>query len=454
MTVRSSRMVIGMTSSWVLIFEGFFALSIADAATILGIGRMDQTTFTIAAVQLVLLGVIISASWAFKSTLSVINISRLNRVMVAIVYLAMTVVTVEGLVMIFLAGDATITGWGKVGKGYVVLFGAQLCALGLLSLRNWKLRDIPPTNWAVDLMGSMAAILLVLEGLTAIGIAGDTVIQGFGGIMGSTFFYAGLQLLLLGSLLFIMWTMLSQPATGSRLSKVLSERRALVLMSILGGLVALEGIVASTLAGRVTIADIGDISKVYVVAGCAQLFTLGLLSPLLWKLRIAPADRRSLLDLLTMTAMTLLAFEGVFAMGLAARTDIEGLGTILERTFLLAGAQLLVLSLLGLAAFMVKGNPPLGRWGGGAVSSLPIAALTVIGLEGLAAMVLAARMTISDLGGIRESYVLLGGIQMTLLSAMALILWARSHRPASKHRTVATASALFLLLMTPLAILM
>ncbi|MBN1109973.1 MAG: hypothetical protein JXA45_04350 [Methanomassiliicoccales archaeon] len=453
MRTPSSRIIIGLILGWVLTFEGFFALSVADSATIAGFGGIKGTTFTTAAVQLVLLGVIISISWAFQSCKFGIHLSLPPKVMTATVYLTMLLVTMEGLVVVLLAGDVTVAGWGTVGKEYIALVGAQMCALGLLSLRNWRLRETPPTNWAVDLLGSLAAVLLVLEGLTAMGIAGRTVIEDFGGIGGGTFYLAGIQLLLLGLLLFIMWT-LPPRLSFSRLGRLLSDRWSWVIVMTLGTLAALEALVASTLAGRMVIADIGSISKIYVVVGCSQLFVLGLAAPLLWKLRNASLDRRALLDLLNVTAMTVLAFEGVFAIGLAAQTHIDGLGIIRERTFLLAGAQLLVLSLLGLSAFFVQGNLLLGRLGNRAFSSLPVAVLTLIGLEGLAVTLLASNMNISDFGGIRERYVLLGGVQMVLLSTTALLLWVRSRRIPPRCMKVAISAAIFLVLMIPIAILL
>lgn len=453
MRTPSSRIIIGLILGWVLTFEGFFALSIADSATIAGFGGIKGTTFTIAAVQLVLLGIVISISWAFQSCQFGINPSLSTKVMTVTVYLTMFLVTMEGLVVVLLAGDVTVAGWGTVGKEYIALVGAQLCILGLLSLRNWRLRETPPTNWAVDLLGSLAAVLLVLEGLTAMGIAGQTAIEDFGGIREGTFYLAGMQLSLLGALLFIIWTFLPRSSPGSRTRRFLSERWSSVMVMVLGTLVALEGLAASTMAGRVVIADIGSISKIYVVTGCAQLFVLGLAAPLLWKLRDAPADRRSLMDLLNIIVMTVLAFEGILAIGLAAQTYIDGLGTILERTFLLAGAQLLVLSLLGLTAFFVQGSPILDKLGNRAFSSLPVAVLTTIGLEGLAVTLLASNMNISDFGGIRERYVLLGGVQMVLLSTTALLLWVRSRRIPPVYMKVAISAAIFLVLMIPIAIL-
>jgi len=316
------------------------------------------------------------------------------------------------------------------------------------------LRDVRPVNWSVDILGSVAAALLMLEGLTAMGVAGNATIQGLGMILERTVYYAGLQLFLLGALIFLMWTMTKDPWLGGKVSRFLTERRGMLIMALLGGLVALEGLVASTVAGTVVIKDIGSTSKIYVVAGCAQLFALGLISPLLWKLRQNELDRSFLAKFVTPTAMAMLAFQGVFAVGLAADTYIGGIGTILESTFRLAGMQLLTLSVLGLLAWLVEDSPLLGAWPKRVVSSVPILVMGIVAMEGLAVTLLATGIRIADFSSVRESYVLLGGVQLVLLSALVLLSWSRSKGISAKLRFTDIAVAVFALLMLPLTLVL
>ncbi len=450
----SSRTVSGMLLGWAITFEGFVALSIANSATIEGFGGIKASTFTLAAAQLIALGVIILATWALYATIPRAERTWVTRALSIFAYLTMALVAFQGLAMVYLAGDMSITDFGGVGKKFIVLAGAQLFLLAALSLRQWRLRDVRPVNWSVDILGSVAAALLMLEGLTAMGVAGNATIQGLGMILERTVYYAGLQLFLLGALIFLMWTMTKDPWLGGKVSRFLTERRGMLIMALLGGLVALEGLVASTVAGTVVIKDIGSTSKIYVVAGCAQLFALGLISPLLWKLRQNELDRSFLAKFVTPTAMAMLAFQGVFAVGLAADTYIGGIGTILESTFRLAGMQLLTLSVLGLLAWLVEDSPLLGAWPKRVVSSVPILVMGIVAMEGLAVTLLATGIRIADFSSVRESYVLLGGVQLVLLSALVLLSWSRSKGISAKLRFTDIAVAVFALLMLPLTLVL
>ncbi|MCG7841296.1 MAG: hypothetical protein MIO87_05210, partial [Methanomassiliicoccales archaeon] len=358
----SSRAITGIIMGWVVAFVGFFALSIANSVVVEGIGGIMGSTFFLAALQLTTIGIILTIVWVLKGIMPRLERPIIRKLVSISIYLVMGLLAIEGLVMVYLAGDVSLTGFGGVSKKYIVLIGALLFALGALSLRQWRLRNVPNVNWLVDTLGSLAATMLMVEGLTVVGIAKTMNLQGTGGILGSTVFNAGAQLFVLGALMFMLWTIIQDPYLAPRVSKYLTSRWSLVLMVILGGIVALEGIVASTIAGTVVIDDIGGAFKHYVVAGCAQLFALGLVAPLLWKVREKRLGWKFMPEFVSMVALVVLAFEGVFAMGLAANTYIDGIGEILESTFRLAGIQLLVLSLIGLMAWLVKGSPLLEKW--------------------------------------------------------------------------------------------
>lgn len=450
----SSRSILGMLLGWAITFEGFFALSIADQADIGGIGTVMSSTVLMAAVQLILLGAFIYIIWALKSVLPTAGSPRTKKVLSILNYLAMATVAIEGLVIIFMAGDVNIVGFGGVGKKFIVLTGAQLFLLGVVSLRQWRLRNVAPTNWLADGLGSIVAAVIAMEGLTIMGVAGEASVKGVGGILESTVYDAGLQLFLLGMIIFTLWTVLHDPWVGPRLSKVIGSRSSLIIFAVLGGVVAAEGILASTMADATSIKGAGSVIKIVVVAGCAQLFALGLVTPLLWKLSGHRLDRNFIVEFLSPMAMVLLAAEGVFAMGLAANTYIDGIGTILENTFRLAGLQLLVLASLGLLAWLIKDSDLLGKWTKRVVTFVPLLVIGIVALEGLAATILAVNIRITDFGGVGERYVLLGGAQMVLLAAVALLCWAWSENISVRYKVTGTVSAAFVVLMLPVALLL
>ncbi|NLX48014.1 MAG: hypothetical protein GXY70_07605 [Euryarchaeota archaeon] len=450
----SSRTLPGTILGWVLAFEGFFALSISGSAHIDGIGTITASTFNLAAAQLVALGIFISAIWAFKIAFPLMERPALVKLFNILAYLAMAIVALEGLAITLMAGDVSISGLGGVGKRWIALTGAQLFAIGLMSLRLWRLRNSIPANWLADLLGSMAAVLLAAEGLTAMGIAGNATIQGFGGILERTVFYGGAGLLALGLAMFAMWSLLNDPWAGKRLGKLLKARWSLVILTALGAVIMGAAIAASTVAGTVTVEGSSGASKIYVVAGIAQLFGLGLISPILWKLSLDPLDRSGLYHLISSASLAVLAIEGVFAMGLAANTNIEGLGGILEQTFRMAGAQLLVLSGIGILAWLVKDSPLLSEWPKRVVSSAFLISSAIIALEGIAVIVMAVNIRIDGFSGVGERYVLLGGVQMLLLASLALLCWSRTSGTTANFRTAGTAAAAFLVLMMPFALLL
>jgi hypothetical protein len=449
----SSRTILGMLLGWALAFEGFFAFSISNTATIEGIGGIRSSTFLLAAIQLTLIGVFLSISWALKVAMPDSEKGLWGKLIGILTYLGTAMVVIEGLIIVFMAGDIFVTGFGGISKKFIVLTGAQLFALGMLSLRLWRLRNVEPTNWLMDVLGSIAVSMFMIEGLTVMGIAARTDIQGLGTILETSVFIAGAQLFLLGALLFTIWTIGHDPWLGPRVNKLLTERRAFILVTIIGGIIAIEGLVASTMAGLIAIENIGGARKIIVVAGCAQLFALGILAPLLWKLRLYKLDKKFIPEFVSPLAMIILATEGIVAIGLSAITHIDGIGSILKSTFLMAGEQLLILSLIGLFAFMLKNSPLIEKWPKRLVNSILILSIGLVGLEGIIAVALAANIYINDFSGVGERYVLLGGVQMAIIAMIALTFWARSEGITIKFKVTATGAAAFMVLMLPIALL-
>lgn len=449
----ASRNLPGLILGWVIVFEGFFALSIAGRATIDGIGTIMPDTFRLASMQLIALGVFISVAWTLKTAFPDLKGPVHVRVFNGLAYMAMLLLAVEGLAIVAMAGDVRVSGFGGVGKRWIVLVGAQLFAVAALSLRLWRLRDVKPLNWLADLMGSVVATILMLEGLTAIGIAGTTTIEGYGTLLERTVLYAGSGLFALGLISFSLWTLTQDPWLGERLVRYLKPRWSMLMMLVLGSVIMGAAVAMSFFAGTVTVEGASGAYKIYVVAGIAQLFLLGLATPVLWRLSERPLDRGGFTDIVAVASLAILAFEGVFAMGLAANTEIEGIGGILQSTFRLAGAQLLLLSLTGITTLLIRESLQRRMWASRVVSILFMVPVCLIALEGLAAIVLAADLRIDDFSSVRERYVVLGGVQMTALAIISLISWTRGTGLPSKFKLAGIAGAAFMLLMIPIAIM-
>lgn len=449
----SSRSLQGILLGWAIAFEGFFALSLANQADIDGIGTIMASTFQMAALQLTALGIFISAVWAFRMAFPDLERPVLIKLLNLLAYLAMGLVAVEGIAIAVLAGNVMITDFGGVGKKWIVLVGAQLFGIGILSLRLWRLRSVRPENWLTDALGQVAATMIALEGLVAYGIAGTTRVIGVTGFQEITIANGGLILMALGLLMLFIWTLAYDPWLSPKLPKLLGGWPSLVAMTALGGIISAGCIFATYYVGPVAVDGVGSVTKIVVVAGISQLFGLGLMVPLLWKVRREPLGWRYLNVLLVTLAISLLAFEGVFAMALADYTYIDGLGGILESTFRLAGAQLLVLSAIAISAWMVKDSPLLSKWPQRIVSSVFLIAMAIIALEGLAVILMAVNIRIVDFSSVREMYVLLGGLQMALLASIALFCWARMEGITPRFKLAGTAAAAFVLLLLPIAML-
>ncbi len=450
----SSRSLQGIFLGWAITFEGFFALSLANVASIDGIGTIMASTFQMAAIQLAALGIFISAMWAIKMAFPELDKPVIIKLLNLLTYLAMGLVVVEGIAVAVLAGNVVITDFGGVGKKWIVLVGAQLFGLGLISLRSWRLRNVKPENWLTDSFGQIAAVLIALQGLVAYGIAGTTRVIGVTGFQESTIANGGLLLMMLGLCIFALWTITYDPWLAPKLPKPLSGWPMMLAMTVLGGLISAGCVAATFFVGPVAVDGVGSVTKIVVVAGVSQLFALGLLTPLLWKVRKEPLDSRYISVLLVTATLSILAFEGVFAMALAANTYIEGLGGILERTFRLAGAQLLVLAVVAVLAWMVRDSPLLTRWPKLVVSSTFLVATALIALEGLAVIVMAVNIRIDDFSGVGERYVVLGGLQMALLAVIALFCWARGQGITARFKLASTAAAAFVVLLLPIALLL
>ncbi len=155
-------------------------------------------------------------------------------------------------------------------------------------------------------------------------------------------------------------------------------------------------------------------------------------------------------------AGVLLAAEGVVLIGFAGETQLETLGVLSETMTMLIGVQVALLGSIVLGAWLLRGF----RWFKGnfnrmLLDMLMLIVASVLALEGVAAMALAADITIDGIGTMLESTMVLFGLQLALVSILALLCWVfRDDGPFPRMQRFMFVVLIFLALLIPPALLL
>lgn len=300
---------------------------------------------------------------------------------------------------------------------------------------------------AWQLLSAIIAVVLLVEGLLVVSVAAPATIEGNGTISAGDLQLFGLLLLVVGAvglalgvLAFVKPQLLEE---GSRLS-ITSK-----LVKVIGGMaIAIEGIVLALMAGRTVIEGQGTYEAYIVAAFVAQVFFLGV-ALLLLEL-IGDVEFR-LGRMLMYLGGLVAASEGVAIIGIADETIIEGLGGILERTVLYAGAQLLIIGLLFLFCCLMVDRFGKGK---GLFSVLRLVSGALIVIEGLAVIAMATAVTPAHIGTITSRTLVIAGVQLALFGGMALLMVSgRAITPSRTWAKVSGMTAIALLLLIPAALL-
>jgi hypothetical protein len=314
-------------------------------------------------------------------------------------------------------------------------------------------------------MLSMAlAAIIMLEGLIiAVMARRIDLIENWGtGLFQSTVALAGVQLFLLGFLVFLCMVINSEILIKvdaiCRLRNVLFRDRGFLypvltaIPIIIGAAVAVEGIVVAYYASPMVVSGIGGVRGMWLAAFGAQLFFLGsaLVTVRLFDGRIdRPALVRS-------AVLLLFASFGVLVYGLADRATITDFGVLSEGTVELIGAQMAVIALAAIALMWLDGRSFLRRkFLGWEIGTLGVIGLSIVlCFEGLVIASVAAPFTIRSMGNISGWVMLLAGV---VLAVLAMIVPATYYLMEKRDRhlmKLGYASMLFLIFMLPFAILM
>lgn len=158
------------------------------------------------------------------------------------------------------------------------------------------------------------------------------------------------------------------------------------------------------------------------------------------------------------------AIEGVVVMYIAGPIEISGFGGVRQQLVLIAGAQLFILGIIVIGAWILRGRKALNRILNGKVSAIlryvPIMIGAILAIEGLVVVAMAgytlipALMTAPGLGGVQEHTVAKLGWQLFIIGIVVLITGLPDRLlSSSSRRTVAQAAVVFLLLMIPALIM-
>lgn len=304
---------------------------------------------------------------------------------------------------------------------------------------------------------SLTAIVLI-EGLAIAALAKGVSIDGIGGVRQGTVMLFGLGLFLLGMVALLsvaisekMFKLDQLLSKLIKLHKIISK--LLTWMSaIVGAAVLFIGLAVALVAAPMIIDGIGGVRSFWLAGLGAELFVLGagLVTLRLFK------GRDSFPMLIRKSLLLVLAMIGVFVMGIAANTNIEGIGGIMASTVELAGAQLTALSLLGILIMYMDGRSIFGKklFGHrlGAIAELGIA--TLIGLEGLVVASLSAKATIAGVGVLDGIVMLLGGLAIAILALLIPASYFLMEKRDMDTKKLATSACLFLVFLLPFSLLM
>lgn len=268
----------------------------------------------------------------------------------------------------------------------------------------------------------------------------------------------GLQLLLLGLLALLAIAVSNGLFNLDKMfSKVLDlhDKMPLIfswLPAVVGAVIAVEGIAAAFMAAPMNVEGIGGMRSFVLAAFAAQLFFVGagLLTLHLFQ------GRENLQLMIRKGLFLVVASSGLFIIGIAGRTTIEGIGGIRAVTVELAGAQLLAFALLGIFIMFMNGRSIFGKklFGHRLGSLGEVGVATLIGLEGLVIASLAAQLNIEGMGVIDAGTILVAGL---LLAVVALLIPATYYLMEKKDvdtKKLATAACLFLVFLLPFSLLM
>jgi hypothetical protein len=132
----------GMLAGILLATEGVAVFGFAGETTIEGLGTLPHGIILMFGAQMVLLGTISAASWILKDT-KYFNFGFRKTALDLMMLFLMSIAVVDGLAVLMVAAPTDIAGIGGILQRTMLMFGASVASLGLLSLLTWTFRENP-----------------------------------------------------------------------------------------------------------------------------------------------------------------------------------------------------------------------------------------------------------------------------------------------------------------------
>ncbi len=445
------RHIVGVLIGFIIFAEGAVLASAGRPLTIEGLGTIMASTVLLIGAQIAILGFLIMFIWLLEWADFIPKKGRIMTVLDWIGLLAAAIVTAEGL---FFTTNAAMISFedGRVfGKVATALMSAQLFGLGLLCLMLWLKRKQIDTNFLVWFAGIASASVVVAWGAVLIGCQADIFITDFGGISAVYVLTAGVVIFALGLVPLVVWTVYGTKNYGDKFKRFGTIAISLSMLTLAFAFVAL-----ATLANDFTIGDFFTGKKIWMAGWCGLMFFFAVLALAAWWSRRVPLQLIFVPQMLGTLAGVLLAAEGAVLIGFSGETHLETLGVLSETMTMLIGVQVALLGSIVLGAWLLRGF----RWFKGnfnrmLLDMLMLIVATVLALEGVAAMALAADITIDGIGTMLESTMVLFGLQLALVSIFALLCWVfRDDGPFPRMQRFMFVVLIFLALLIPPALLL
>ena len=226
-------------------------------------------------------------------------------------------------------------------------------------------------------------------------------------------------------------------------------RLALVgIVAACGLVIALEGAIFAFSSDMASITGISGQPVCTLAIFCAALFFIGMA---IFVSSLMIMKKARITSVLTYGGGVAAAAEGLVVVGIAALTNVQGLGLVSGPFIRLLGIQLL---LVGLAFVVLSLIVDLLKRAVRACDLLRYLCAAMIAIEGVVLAALATPIDVTGIGGMVESIVLVGGLQLAVLGLFTLSMYGLSMDPQNRRmRKLALLSALFLALLVPMAIL-
>ncbi len=428
----------------VMAMEGVLVLAYGRAVTIEGLTTLSSFTVMVGGLGLLVFS-LVALVFIANDAIYVDKGPLPRGLMDLFIGLGGIIIMVMGLFVTTNADNVSIEGLEGVRQPLVALFGSQLFCLGLISSMIWLTNgSFAFRNWVYCSIGTVIALVLLLQGMTILSSAAASTIGGF---TAKTMFLGGTQLTLLAFLVLIGWMPL--------LKSIKSGRRPWYsyLMYLICALVAVEGLVVVFYASPISIDGFGWVRKSYVSLWGSLLAVSGVASMVAWFMRDRIVSRDLIIEVAGLAVALVLLMEGLMLYGLRGDMIVGSIGGILSGTMGLAIIALVIVSLFPISAWthmhrplMIRGRqlvPDRYVLMAGAVASMAFMAM------GMAIMRYASPTHIEGWGTFTTDMVLFGGAQLFYLGLAGALLWTfRGLRPCCEIKRVGVALVAYILLLT------